>query len=542
MVFREVSVNEIREVLRVWLGVAGLPAPGYRRIAAHCGLDRKTVRRYVEAAQAAGLSRSDDVSAVDDELIGAVAEAVRPVRPHGHGAVWEQLIGFEEQITAWVAGEGEARPLTITKIQTLLDRRGCVVPYRTLNRFASERCGFGRKDTTVRVADGDPGVECQIDFGYLGMLTDATDGRRRKVHALIFTAVFSRHMFVWLSYSQTLVAVIAGCQAAWAFFGGVFAVLIPDNLKPVVAGADAVNPQFTQGWLDYAGHGGFITDPARVRSPKDKPRVERTVQYVRRNFWDGETFTSLDQAQDAANAWCARTAGMRIHGTTCARPLEVFTAQEQPLLLAMPGIYDVPVFKTVKVHRDYHAEVAKALYSLPEQWIGHTLDVRADTELVKFYHRATLVKVHPRQPAGGRSTDRADLPEHKAGYALRDLAALIAACAAHGPNIGIYAERILDDPLPWTRMRTVYRLQGLVRRYGADRVDQACGLSLDLDVVSVNKIASMLERATEKTTPALPQAVGQSHTRFSRDPSEFNNTPTPLTVVPDTEFTGDPLR
>ena len=104
----------------------------------------------------------------------------------------------------------------------------------------------------VRVADGDPGVECQTDFGYLGMLTDAGDGRRRKVHALIFTAVYSRHMFVWLSYSQTLAAVIAGCQAAWDFFGGVFAVLIPDNLTPVIAAADAVNPRFTQGWLDYA--------------------------------------------------------------------------------------------------------------------------------------------------------------------------------------------------------------------------------------------------------------------------------------------------
>lgn len=538
MAFREVSVDEIREVLRVWLGVAGLPTLGSRRIATHCGLDRKTVRRYVEAAQAAGLRRGDDVSAVDDELIGAVAEAVRPVRRHGHGAAWEQLLGFEEQISAWVAGDGEQRPLTITKIQTLLDRQGCVVPYRTLNRFASERCGFGRKDTTVRVADGDPGVECQIDFGYLGMLTDATDGRRRKVHALIFTAVYSRHMFVWLSYSQTLAAVIAGCEAAWKFFCGVFAVLIPDNLKPVIATADAINPQFTRGWLDYAGHAGFLTDPARIRSPKDKPRVERVVQYVRRNFWDGETFTSLEAAQHAATAWCLRTAGMRTHGTTCARPLEVFTTEEQPLLLAVPGIYDVPVFKAVKVHRDFHAEVAKALYSLPEQWIGHTLDVRADTELVKFYHHAKLVKVHPRQPAGGRSTDRADLPQHKADYALRDLATLIAACAAHGPSIGIYAERILDDPLPWTRMRTVYRLQGLVRRYGGERVEQACSLSLDLDVVSVNKIASMLERATETTTPALPQAVGHATTRFSRDPSEFATTPTPLTAVSDTASEG----
>jgi len=112
---------------------------------------------------------------------------------------------------------------------------------------------------------------------------------------------------------------------------------------------------------------------------------------------------------------------------------------------------------------------------------------------------------------------------------------LIATCTAHGPNIGIYAERILDDPLPWTRMRTVYRLQGLVRRYGADRVERACSLSLDLDVVSVTKIASMLERATENATPPLPRAVGQSSTRFTRDPSEFTFTPTVLTVVPNTD-------
>jgi transposase len=534
MAFREVSVSEIREVLRLWLGVAGLPAPGLRTIAGHCGVDRKTVRRYVEAAQAAGLRRGDGVEALDDGLIGAVAEAVRPVRPHGHGAAWEQLLGFEEQITDWVAGSKEQRPLTVTKIHTLLARQGCVVPYRTLHRFASERCGFGRKDTTVRVADGDPGIECQLDFGYLGMLTDTADGRRRKVYALIFTAVYSRHMFVWLSYSQTLTAVIAGCQAAWEFFGGVFAVLIPDNLKPVIAAADAVNPRFTAGWLDYATHAGFATDPARVRCPKDKPRVERAVQYVRGNFWDGETFTSLDDAQRAARVWCANIAGTRIHGTICARPIEVFCAQEAPRLLGAPGFYDTPVFKSVKVHRDYHAEVAKALYSLPEQWIGTTLDVRADAELVKFYHRGVLVKVHPRQPAGGRSTDPADLPEHKTGYALRDLDRLIATCAAHGPNIGIYAQRILDDPLPWTRMRTVYRLQGLVRRYGAERVDQACSLSLDLDVVSVTKIASMLERATETSTPALPQAVGHTTTRFARDPSEFSCTPTPLTVITNT--------
>ena len=179
----------------------------------------------------------------------------------------------------------------------------------------------------------------------MGYLTDPQSGRRRKVHALIITAVVSRHMFVWLTYSQTLTAVIAGCEAAWGFFGGVFKVLIPDNLKPVVTDADVVNPTLSKGWLDYAQHVGFGTDPARVRSPQDKPRVERVVQYVRGNFWAGERFVDLADAQARAEAWCAQRAGMRIHGTTAARPVEAFAELEASCLLPVPDPYDVPVFR-----------------------------------------------------------------------------------------------------------------------------------------------------------------------------------------------------
>ena len=149
------------------------------------------------------------------------------------------------------------------------------MPYRTLHRFCGQCCGFGRAGETVRVADGDPGVEVQVDFGQLGLLHDPASGRRRLAHALIFTAVYSRHTFVWLSVSQTLQAVIAGCQAAWEFFGGCFPVLVPDNMAAVVADADALNPKLTVGWLDYAQHCGFVTDTARVRHAKDK----RVVSY-----------------------------------------------------------------------------------------------------------------------------------------------------------------------------------------------------------------------------------------------------------------------
>ena len=186
-------------------------------------------------------------------------------------------------------------------------------------------------------------------------------------------------MFVWLTYSQTLAAVIAGCEAAWAFFGGVFKVLIPDNLKPVVTDADAVNPRLSAGWLDYAQHAGFVTDPARVRRPKDKPRVERAVQYVRGNFWAGESFTDLGRRPGRrrggarSGPGCGSTAPSRPARSRCSR------SRRPPCLLPVPEAYDVPVFTRVKVHRDFHVEVAKALYSVPEQYLGQHLDARADS-------------------------------------------------------------------------------------------------------------------------------------------------------------------
>lgn len=512
MAFREVRVIEVREVLRVWLAGDGLRTAGER-----AGVDRKTARRYVIAAQEAGLRRYGGEEQLTDELIGAVVAAVRPARPSGHGQAWEDLTPWTAQITSWVKAD-----LQLTNIHGKLTRRGVNVPYRTLHRFAVEQCGFGRRQPTLRVADGEPGVECQVDFGRLGLMLDPDSGRRRALHALIFTAVLSRHMFVHLSFGQTLADVIAGCEGAWAFFGGTFKVLVPDNMSPVVADADPVNPTFTVGWLDYAQARGFGTDPARVRSPRDKPRVERTVQFVRENFFRGEDFADLADAQRRVEQWCATTAGLRVHGTTAQRPAEHFLAAEQALLLPAPTErYDVPLFATPKVARDLHIEVARGLYSVPGELIGQRVEVRADSRLVKVFSRGQLVKTHPRVAAGSRSTDPKDYPVGRADYALRDVASLTAKAAAAGPAVGIYAARLLDVPLPWTSMRTVYRLLGLVRSYGAEAVEAACARALELDVVDVTKIARMLEQAREREPAPEPAKVVGGPARFVRDAAEF---------------------
>ncbi len=507
---------EVREVLRLWVR-----GHGYRGVERLAGVDRKTVRRYVSAAQELGLSREKGEAQLTDVLLGTVVERVRPHRPDGRGPAWRLLEPYREQIRVWLEDED----LTVVKVGELLARRGVAVPARTLQRFAAELCGPRRgRRVTVRVADGEPGAELQVDFGRMGPVFDPAAGRNRVCWALVFTACVSRHCYVHLGFAQTTAAVIEGFEAAWAFFGGVFAVVIPDNLTPVVDKADPLEPRFNQAFVEYAQARGFLIDPARVRHPQDKPRVERTVAYVRSSFFRGEQFIDLAHAQRCAELWCATTAGLRVHGTTALRPAEHFAVLEAPRLLPPPGQpYDLPIYAQPKVARDHHIEVAKALYSVPGNLIGRHVDVRADRQLVKVFVRGTLVKTHPRQAPGHRSTDPADLPTEKSVYALRDVNALVAMAGRADPAIGAYAAVLLDHPLPWTKMRQVYALLGLVKKWGSQRVAIACTKAADAEAFNVGLIGRMLDRATENNQPV---STGPIQTtlfpgRFARSAHEF---------------------
>lgn len=259
MGYREVSVIEIREVLRRWLR-----GEGYRAIDRNTGVDRKTVRRYAEAAMAAGLVVGGEETQLSDDLIGLVCATVRPDRPRGHGAAWDQLDPHAEVIRGWVKDD-----LTLVKIHDLLARRGVSVPYRTLHRWAVANTSFGRRQPTVRVDDGEPGVECQVDYGRMGLIPDPATGKRRVAYALIFTACYSRHCFVWFTFTQSTAAVIAGFEAAWSFFGGVFSTVIPDNMATIVERADATEPRLNQAFVEYAQTRCYRLAPER---PTELPR------------------------------------------------------------------------------------------------------------------------------------------------------------------------------------------------------------------------------------------------------------------------------
>lgn len=503
---------ELKEVLRLW--AKGLPK---KRVAAQLGLDPKTVRRYLKSATAVGLRADGDP--ISDEQVRDVLLALHPAggRPRGDG--WTLCTEQRESIRRWLD-----QGVRLTKIRKLLARQGVRIAYPTLHRFAVLELQFGRTAPTIPVLDGNPGDELQVDTGWVGWLTlPLIDTRkRRRFRAWIFTAVRSRYRFVYPTFEETTARAIEACEAAWEFFGGIFHVLIPDNTKAIIIDPDPLAPRITPAFLEYAQARDFYIDAARVRHARDKARVERAVPGVRDDCFAGEVLTTLDDARTHAVHWCREEYGWRPHSRTQRRPREHFEAEEQAALLPAPTTpYDIPLWSEPKVARDQLASVAKALYSVPHPYVGQDLVARADQQLVRFYRRGVLIKTHARQPPGGRSIDPADYPVERSVYAFRDVAALQRQASRHGDIIGRYAAALLDSPLPWTRMRRVYALLGLVRRYGAARVTDACTTALAADMLDVRRLQRMLELAATASTSSAPAARILPLARYLRPASQY---------------------
>ena len=512
MAYREVSRMDIVEIIRRWQAGAG-----QQRIASGTGLSRNTVRKYVAAAKAVGIARNGPPP--EEEQLTQLARVSQPGPQRVETPSQDLLEPWADRIYQWLTGDR----LQMTRIHELLATRGCSVSYPSLRRFVIKHNWRQVGRTTVRMEDTPPGEVAEADFGRLGLIIDPGTGRRKLVWALVIVLGHSRHCFVWPMHLQKLEDVIAGLEAAWAFFGGIPRYLVIDNFPAAVAGPDPLNPVLTRGFLEYAQHRSFIADPARVRHPQDKPKVERGVPYVRERFFKGAEFDGLAHMRVEAARWSLQVAGMRIHGTTRRQPLVVFQDEERDALLPWNGEpYDIADWRNAKVHPDHHVQCRQALYSVPAAVCppGQKVEVRVDSKLVRIYHRGKLIKTHLRQPRGGRSTDPNDYPTQLSAYTTRTPDHIKSEAAKLGPAVSEFAQSLFEGKVPWSRIRQGHKLLRLGERYTPQRLDAACRRALDVDLIDVRRLERILVQALEEETlPQLPLPAPAG--RFARPGSVF---------------------
>ena len=526
MAYREHGMWEVLEVLR-----RAHRGEKLKAIARSTGRSRNTVRRYLTAAR--DLDWRAGEAEPDESLAARVWARLRPGPSQTDASETARLLQPQRsQIQRWLGGEtDDGRPLTLTKVHELLERHGLGVTYSSLYRFAVEHCGFGEKSTTVRVADVAPGELAEIDFGRLGLIRDGLLERRRVLWALIVTLVYSRHQYVHLTHSQKLEDLIGGLEDAWESFGGVTARVVLDNVRAAICKADRYDPIFSRIFEEYSRYRGFVIDPAPPAMATGKPHVERQVPFVRESFFRGETFLGRDHAQREVIRWCLDKAGRRIHGTTRKRPLEVFEAIEQAALRPLAGErFDPPRWDKVKVHPDHHIRFGYALYSVPDPYVRKEVDVRADSRIVRIYYAGELIKTHQARPPGGRSTDYADYPKEKTGYAMRDPHFMIGLARRRGPNLAAFMIRLLEGDFPWARLRQAQKLIRLADKYGAHTLDSACRRALSFELINVHRVEQIVLRGLDRDdddaalTPS-PGKLIQGSLRFLRQADSFSHNP-----------------
>lgn len=486
---------DVVEILQHWH--AGRPK---LVLSASLGVDPKTVRKYVAPAEAEGIVPGDGL--VLDRAGWAARVAVwfpELTDARARSATWPVLEARRELIESMLATNTVA-----TVHQRLRDEHDVRVSVTSLRRYVwqtlPDRRG-GAQPTVLR-PDVPAGWEAQIDYGYLGRWLDPLAGRIRRVWAFVVVLACSRHMFVRPVLSMDSSAWVAAHVAAWEFFGGVPARLVIDNLKTGVIKADLYDPKLNRAFAEMAAHYGCLIDPARAAKPKDKPRVERMMPYVRDSYWRGRTFGSVVDMQARAIDWSLGIAGTRAHrGLDGGAPLALFRAVEAPALLGLPGEpFELARWLSPRVAPDCHVSIDRVLYSVPWAHIGKHVDARVSDRLVEIFAAGELIKTWPRAERG-RCTDDADYPPQKIAFFMRTPVWCRTRAEAAGEHVSELVTGLLASGA-LHHLRAAQGILGLADRYGADRLDAACARALEVGDPTYRTVKGILAVGADTAPPA----------------------------------------
>jgi transposase len=473
-----------------------------RRIGRDTGLDRRTVKRYRDWAQAQGLLEGELPSL---ERLQVLLDQSMPERLPPQNV--SSVAPYRDLVAQLVNENVETAAL-----KCRLEERGFTGSYSAVHRFVS-KLKPRTPEATVRV-ERKPGEEGQLDFGYAGLMIDPASGELRRAWAFVMTLSWSRHQYVEFVFDQKIETWLRLHRNALAFFGGVPRRLVIDNLKAAIVKALWDDPEVQQSYRECAEHYGFLIAPCRPYTPEHKGKVEQGgVHYVQRNFLGGRPPTLITQANQEVQLWCHTTAGLRIHGTTKERPLERFQATEQARLRPLPETpYDLAVWKKVRLHRDCYLQFEHAYYSAPHRLIHQELWVCGGLQQVRIYTlHHQLVATHERaQRPGERLTHLDHLPSHKVPGLTLDRDTCLASAAQIGPATAQLAQALLADPV-LDRLPTLGRLLKLGHRFGEERLEAACQRALcfgDPAYQTVKRILSQgLESQPVPVVLTLPPAT-----------------------------------
>lgn len=486
------------------------------------GRDRKTIRKYI-SLHTEELKVSVEGAVLSGKVLQTIVEKTR--KGSSRQKIFEP---YQEEIKSLLSDK--KNKLKIKSVYEVIKKRHEIkeTSLSSFKRYIMAHNLRRENYTTCRI-EQKPGHEIQVDYALVGKLINPMTGRKAKAYVFIGTLSSSRHKYAEFVFKQDQKSFVESHVKMFKFFGGVTKTIALDNLKAGVIKPDLYDPKINRSYAEMAEHYGCFINPCRVASPKDKGKVERDVQTIREEFTKMLVLNPslrLSEANYKIKDWLINEYGKRKHGTTQLQPFDFFKEVESPCLISLPvDAYEISEWKQAKVHPDCFIQVNKKSYSVPYQYVGKTLDVKAKSKMVEIYYKEELIKQHL-IPKNNRQTDYDDFPENvgKAldgnlpSYLLRESEKI------SGNNLRELIEKLLR-PHAFINLRRAQGIIAIARGYSRDIVEKAAAVSLS-ELTSYHPkefkkiIIRLLAEQEENTSPLR---LSEMTMQFVRAMNYFTN-------------------
>ncbi len=336
-------------------------------IARQCGLDRKTVRRYIER--------------------GLEPPTYGPRKPRR--TVLDPFTAYLRQRVGAYPGLTGARLLRELKE---LGYAGGYTAVTDLLRDVRPRPAPGFE---VRFETA-PGEQGQVDFAQFQVVFDDEPTTPRIVWLFSMVLGYSRLIWARFVMHQDLPTVLRCHVAAFDALGGAPRELLYDRMKTaVIRDGERDGIVYNRALIDLARHYGFHPKACQPYRAKTKGKVERPFRYIREDFFLARSFRNLADLNDQLRRWLDGVANPRLHATTRRVVNEAF-AEERLHLRPLP----LAPFRSVlrlerRISRDGMISVGGNFYSVPDATRCRLVEVHTLASEVRIFEDDVLIAAHP---------------------------------------------------------------------------------------------------------------------------------------------------
>lgn len=346
----------------------------------------------------------------------------------------------------------------------------------------------------------------KIFVDYAGATVDWIDIASGEIFtAQIFVGCLgaSQYIYAEATASQQLPDWINSHINMFKYFGGVSEILVSDNLKGGVTKAHRYDPDINANYQHFSEHYGVAIVPARAVSPKDKAKVENGVCIVTREVLAplrNLTFTSLGEI-NAAIKKGVEAVNNRPYQKMKVTRRELFEQLDEPVLKKLPSShYKYATWKKAKINIDYHFTFEDHYYSVPYQYIGKTVEIRATNKTVECYFDNQRIAVHARNPKKyNHTTVTEHMPKGHQEHACFSAARLHNWAAKIGSGTTELINHMINSrAFPQQAYRACLGLLRLGGRYGDARLEKACKKALAVGATRYQQVEAILKNNLEE--------------------------------------------